>query len=220
MTSSTLPTRFLAGTALAGLATFPAIVIALHIVQRADYHPLSDAVSQLADGRAGWLMWIAFCSAGTGLICFGILHRRLVERSRTAPVLLAAAGLLAYVAAVFHADPENATTTTLHDEIHQIASLVAFVFLIIAMFVSSRRFRLDSRWQHLARPTLIWASCALATLLLTLTLNTVDDSLFGLGQRIFIATWLTWTIATSAHARALAAAEPTIAAKEAEAVAA
>jgi hypothetical membrane protein len=202
MTSSALSNRSLANAALAGFATFPLIVVALHIVQRGHYHPLSQAVSELALGRAGWLMWIAFCSAGTGLLCLALLHRRLVQRSLAAPALLALAGLLAYVSAVFHADPENATTTSLHDQIHQTASLIAFVSIIIAMFVSSRRFHLDPRWQPLARPTLIWAICSLATLFL---IPNLPDSLFGLGQRIFIATWLSWTIAISAHARTLAA---------------
>ena len=218
MTSSTLSNRSLANAALAGLAAFPVIVVALHVVQRGQYHPLSDAVSELALGRAGWLMWIAFCGAGTGLICLGILHRRLVERSRTAPVLLATAGLLACVSAVFHADPETATTTSLHDEIHQTASLIAFVLLIIAMFISSRRFRLDPRWQRLARPTLIWAICAVAALLLALALN--NSSYFGVGQRIFILTWLTWAIVISAYARTVAARSPRIAAEPREAVAA
>ncbi len=216
MTSSTLSHRALANSALASLATFPLIVVALHIVQRGQYHPLSEAVSELALGRAGWLMWIAFGPAGTGLICLGILHHRLVERSRTAPVLLAAAGLLAYVSAVFHADPESATTTTLHDEIHQTASLIAFVSVIIAMFISSRRFRLDSRWQRLARPTLIWAVCTLAALLLALAVN--DSRFFGLGQRIFIVAWLTWTIAVSAQARAIATGSIAIASESPEAV--
>ncbi|HEV2592967.1 MAG TPA: DUF998 domain-containing protein [Gaiellaceae bacterium] len=200
----TLSNRSLANVALAGLATFPVIVVALHIVQRAQYHPLSDAVSELADGRAGWLMWIAFCSAGTGLLCLGVLHRRLVQHSRVVPALLAVAALFIYVAAVFHADPESATVSSTHDQIHQIASLVSFVLIIIAMFVSSRRFRADPRWQRLARPTLIWAVCSLAALFLTLTLNTLDDSLFGLGQRIFIATWLTWLIACALRARTIA----------------
>ena len=204
MTPSTLSNRSIANIALAGLALFPLIVIALHIVQRSHYHPLADAVSQLADGRAGWLMWIAFCSAGTGLLCLAVLHRRLVQNSHAAPALLAAAALGAYLSAVFHADPENATKTSLHDQIHQTASLIAFLAVIIAMFVSSRRFHLDPRWQRFARPTLIWAICALATLFLTLALNTLDDNLFGLGQRIFIATWLTWAITISAHARSIA----------------
>lgn len=216
MTSSTLSNRSLANAALAGLAAFPVIVVALHVVQRGQYHPLSDAVSELALGRAGWLMWIAFCGAGSGLICLGILHRRLVERSRSAPVLLATAGLLACVSAVFHADPENATTTSQHDEIHQTASLIAFLLLIIAMFISSRRFRLDPRWQRLARPTLIWAICAVAALLLALALN--NSSYFGVGQRIFILTWLTWAITASAYARAIAADLPEIAAEPREAV--
>jgi hypothetical membrane protein len=218
MKSSTLFNRSLANAALAGLATFPLVVIALHIVQRSHYHPLADAVSELADGRAGWLMWIAFCSAGTGLLCLAVLQRRLVRNSRAAPALLASAALGAYVSAVFHADPEDATKTSLHDQIHQTASLLAFVALIVAMFVSSRRFRLDPSWQRLARPTLIWAICALATLLLTLTLNTVEDSLFGLGQRIFIATWLSWAITTSAHARAIATGSPATPGEQREAV--
>jgi fumarate reductase subunit D len=125
-------------------------------------------------------------------------------RSRVAPALLAVAALLVYVAAVFHADPESATTSSMHDQIHQTASIVAFVLIIIAMFVSSRRFRTDPRWQRLARPTLLWAICTLAALFLTITLNAVDDSLFGLGQRIFIATWLTWLIASAIHARTIA----------------
>ena len=204
MTSPALSNRSVATAALAGLATFPAIVVALHVVQRGEYHPLSEAVSQLALGRAGWLMWIAFCAAGTGLICLGILHRRLVERSRTAPGLLVTAGLLAYVSAVFHADPENATTTSLHDEIHQTASLIAFICVIAAMFVSSRRFTQDPRWRHFARPTLVWAIASVATLVL---IPVVGDGLFGLAQRIFIATWLSWAIAASARARVLATAQ-------------
>lgn len=214
MTSSALSNRSLANAALAGFATFPLIVVALHVVQRGHYHALSQAVSELALGRAGWLMWIAFCSAGTGLLCLALLHRRLVQRSLAAPILLSLAGLLACVSAVFHADPENATTASLHDQIHQTASLIAFVSVILAMFVSSRRFHLDPRWQRLARPTLIWAICSLATLLV---IPNLPDSLFGVGQRIFIATWLSWTIAVSAYARTLAtraditaiAAEPT-----------
>jgi hypothetical membrane protein len=205
MNSSSLSNRSLATAALVAFATFPLIVVALHIVQRGQYHPLADAVSELADGRAGWLMWIAFCSAGSGFLCLAVLHRRLVQNSRVAPALLRVAALGAYVSAVFHADPESATTTSLHDEIHQTASLIAFVAVISAMFVSSRRFHRDPRWQRLAWPTLVWAICSLAALLLTLMLNTVDDSLFGLGQRIFIATWLSWAIATSAHARTVAA---------------
>jgi hypothetical membrane protein len=213
MTSSTLSNRFVANAALAGLATFPLIVTGLHIVQRGRYHPLSEAVSELALGRAGWLMWIAFCAAGAGLICLGILHHRLVEHSRTAPVLLATAGLLACVSAVFHADPENATKASLHDEIHQTASLIAFAMVIVAMFVSSRRFHRDPRWHRLARPTLIWAIVSTAALL---TVPTLPDSLFGLGQRIFILTWLTWAIATSAHARTITTDTVTIAAESRE----
>jgi hypothetical membrane protein len=215
MTSSPLSNRFLASATLVAFAIFPLIVIALHIVQRGQYHPLSDAVSQLALGRAGWLMWIAFCSAGAGFLGLATLHRRLVERSRVAPVLLAVAGTMACVSAAFHADPESATRASLHDEIHQTASLITFVSVIIAMFISSRRFRLDPRWRSFARPTLIWAICTFAALILVAS---IGDNLFGLGQRIFIATWLTWAIAATVRARSLAVESEAVAVQSSDVV--
>ncbi len=51
----------LARAALVLIAVFPLIVTVLHLVQAGGYHPLSQAVSELALGRAGWLMAIAFC---------------------------------------------------------------------------------------------------------------------------------------------------------------
>jgi hypothetical protein len=42
------------------------LVLVLHGVQADRYHPLSQAVSELALGQDGWLMAIAFCSLGTG----------------------------------------------------------------------------------------------------------------------------------------------------------
>ena len=56
----------LARTAIALIAAFPLLVLVLHGVQAGRYHPLSQAVSELALGRDGWLMAIAFCSLGTG----------------------------------------------------------------------------------------------------------------------------------------------------------
>jgi Protein of unknown function (DUF998) len=91
--------------------------------------------------------------------------------------------------------------------------LIAFVMVIVAMFVSSSRFHQDPRWRRLARPTLIWAIVSAAALLL---IPTVPDSLFGIGQRVFILTWLTWAIATSVHARTIATDTVTISAESHE----
>lgn len=201
MTSHTPSNRTLATTALATMALFPVLVLALHLIQQGHYHPLRQAISELALGRDGWLMNLAFCAAGTGMLCLATLHRRLVADSIAAPVLLALGSLLTFASAVFHADPTGQTTR--HGQIHQTVGIVSFVCVIAAMFVSSRRFRRDPASRRLARPTLIWACLAVAAFFL---IPALGNPLFGLAQRIFIATWLTWLLTTAAHARTLAAA--------------
>jgi len=195
-------TRALAGWALVFLATFPAIVVALNLVQQDDYHPVKQAISELALGRGGWLMAIAFCAIGTGILLVAILIRRTVANSRAAPALLAVAALLGGpVSAVFHTDLTGAKTTT-HGQIHNMAGLTAFVLVIVAMFVSSRRFRRDPAWQRFARPTLAWALGGVGTFFLIPLLGNGD---FGLAQRIFVATWLTWLLTVAAYTRKAAA---------------
>jgi multisubunit Na+/H+ antiporter MnhB subunit len=192
-----LSNRLLANAALAGLGGFPVIVVALHLVQRGSYHPLHQALSELALGRGGWAMWIAFCAAGTGMLCLAVLHRRLVAGSVAAPILLSIACVLSYVSAAFHADPDGVSTR--HGTIHQTAGIVEFVLIVVAMFVSARRFRRDERWRQLARPTIVWAACAVVGFFL---IPTLGNSLFGLAQRIFIATWLSWLLYLAAQIRA------------------
>jgi hypothetical protein len=74
--------------ALGAIAVFPLIVFVLHIVQAGDYHPLSQAVSELALGRGGWLMAVAFCSLGTGTLLLALALRHLVPAARIAPWLI------------------------------------------------------------------------------------------------------------------------------------
>src|ERR1700694_4596417 len=103
-------TRALATTTLAGMATLPLLVVVLHLIQRGHYHPLSQTVSELALGRDGWLLAIAFCAAGTGMLFFAILLSRTVAGSVVAPALIAISAMLTFVSAAFHADG-NATTS-------------------------------------------------------------------------------------------------------------
>ena len=196
MNRSAVSTRWLATTALAGLVMFPVIVVALHLIQGGQYHPLSQAVSDLALGKQGWLLAIAFGAAGTGLICLAILIRRTVSGSVVAPVFLAIAALFVFVAAAFHADGDG--PTTLHGQIHVTASLISFVLMIAAMFVCSRRFRLDPAWRRLALPTLVWAFITVGAFFL---IPALGDAYMGLGQRIFIAAWLSWLITVALYAR-------------------
>jgi hypothetical membrane protein len=196
MNRQTIQTRSLATVALTGLTVFPVIVLALHVIQRHTYHPMSDAISDLALGRDGWLMAIAFCAAATGMLCLAIVLRRTVPNTVVVPALVAICSLLTYISAAFHAD--GGAKTTLHGEIHQTAGITTFVLLIVAMFVASRRFRRDPAWQRLARPTLLWGFATLAAFFL---IPTLSDAYFGVAQRILIGAWLTWLITLAAYAR-------------------
>lgn len=183
----------LARTAACLIAVFPVIVLALHGIQRPAYHPLSEAVSELALGRAGWLMAIAFCSLGSGTLFLAALLRRLDAPPRIAPWLIGASGVLSYVSAFVHADGENAATTT-HGQIHQGVGIATFILMIAGMFALVRPFRHDSRFRALATPTLVWAFAAVGGFFL---IPLSGSAYFGVAQRIFLAIILSWALTVS-----------------------
>jgi membrane protein YdbS with pleckstrin-like domain len=200
MVRNTISTRALATAALAGVITFVVIVVALHVIQHGRYHPLSEAVSELALGRGGWLMFVAFSALATGTLCVAVMLGRMTD-SKVAPALLALAGGLSYVSAVFHADGENARTT-LHGEIHQTAGIITFVLIVAVMCTCWRTFRRDQSWQPLARPALACTVGALVAFFLT---PTVGAAYFGLVQRLFLALCLSWLAVVAAYGRRLTA---------------
>jgi hypothetical protein len=182
----------LARGAAAAIAVFPLIVLILHFVQRAHYHPLRQAVSELALGRGGWLMAIAFCSLATGTLLLAAMLRRLESDPRLGPALVALSGVLSYVSAFAHADGPNTTTT--HGQIHQVAGIATFILMIASMFAIVRPLRRDSRFRVLATPTLVWAIAAVGGFFLIPISGNAD---FGLAQRIFLAIVLSWALTAS-----------------------
>ena len=182
----------LARAAAGAIAVFPAIVVVLHVVQRADYHPLSQAVSELALGRDGWLMAVAFCSLATGTILLAAMLHRLDSRPRVGPALVAIAGALSYVSAFVHADGPHGTTT--HGQVHQAVGIATFILLVASMFAIIRPLRRDQRFSPLAAPTLVWAVAAVGGFFL---IPLSGSAHFGVAQRIFLALVLSWALTTS-----------------------
>ena len=181
--------------ALAGIAAFPLIVVVLQVVQAGQYHPLSEAVSELALGRAGWLMTIAFCSLGTGALLLARIFRHLDPHPRVAPWQIGISGLLSYGSAFVHAD--GAGPSTLHGEIHQGLGIATFILMVSGMFSLIRAFRRDPDWRTLATPTLIWAVVAVATFFL---IPISGSNYFGLAQRVFLGVILSWALTAAFHA--------------------
>jgi hypothetical protein len=199
----------LARAAVALIAVFPLIVTVLHPVQSSEYHPLTQAVSELALGRDGWLMAIGFCSLGTGTLFLAAMLRRLDAPPRIAPYLIAVSGLLSYVSAFVHADGPHGSTT--HGQIHQAVGVVTFVLMISGMFALVRPFRRDRRFHSLATATLVWAFAAVGGFLF---IPLSGAAYFGVAQRIFLAIILSWalTVATRGLERETAPLEATVAA--------
>jgi hypothetical protein len=179
----------LARTAITLISIFPLLVLVLHGVQAGQYHPLSEAVSELALGREGWLMAIAFCSLGTGTLFLAAILRRLDTPPRLAPSLIAASGLLSYVSAFVHADGPHGSTT--HGQIHQAVGIVTFVLMIAGMFALVRPFRRDHRFRGFATPTLVWAFAAVGGFFL---IPISGAAYFGAAQRVFLGIILTWAL--------------------------
>src|ERR1700736_5104788 len=61
-----LPNRTLAFATAAFVSGFPSFVVAANLVQRDTYDAARQAMSNLALGRDGWLMTLAFISLGLG----------------------------------------------------------------------------------------------------------------------------------------------------------
>ena len=192
MTPTDPHTRTLAVAALICVGLFPAVVVGLNVVQAPDgYEAGRNAVSDLALGRGGVLMALAFCSLGLGTLLHATLLRRTSRRSRVRTSLLRAAGLLSFVSAAFHTDLAGAATTT-HGEIHNAAGIATFAVMITVMTTSIRRFREEPRWRELAWPT---AALALTGLTGFLLVPLLGDAHFGVSQRILIASFLVWMLA-------------------------
>ena len=192
-------TYLTASISLAGLGTFVVGVLLLHLLKR-DLDPAQHFISEYALGSFGWVQAIDFLAAGVGAIALALTLTRVVtDPGRIAPILIGSFGVCILVLEFIPADgPERITTV---GKAHGLIALSGFALLISGMFVSARRFRSDTAWSALRRPTIAWAGTALATLLVMINLGT---SLQGIGQRIFVVVIFSWMLAMAYHARNLA----------------
>lgn len=186
--------RLPATIALTGFGLFVVIMSAFHFIQP-ELNPLTRFGSEYVAGRAGWLMNLAFfCFAG-GLFSIAYAFRRGLTppaRSRAGEILLLLAGAGILGSGIFDAHLQG-DPIGLESELHSVAGLLAFVTLIPATIVYSRRLRsagrLKGRYRYL-RP-LSWAVALffLASLFLFGPLQLV-----GLGQRLFLSVLFAWLI--------------------------
>lgn len=187
-----LSTRTLALAAAAFVLGYPCFVIAANVVQRDQYDAASQAMSNLALGRDGWLMTLAFISLGAGNLLMAALVRRLAPKAIVGPGLLAASACTTLLSAVFQTDADGAPST-LHGTIHIALGLGSFVLVIAAMTACSVAYLRSGSHRGLGVASAVWAVLQLGAIVLTFVLPT---SLFGVGQRAILTVAISWLLTT------------------------
>jgi hypothetical protein len=190
--------------AFAAVAVFPVTVVLLNVVQLGDgYDARRQAISELALGRGGWVMAVAFSALAVGTFLLAALLRR-TGGGVVAPLLLALAAPLSLVSAVFRTDPTGAALTG-HRPVHHIAGIATIVVILVAMAVSSVRLRREPRWRGLVAPTVVLAFTGLVGFFLVPALG---DARFGLAQRVLVGSFVTWMLLAAARSPEVVVAVP------------
>ena len=152
-----LPTRRLALAAATLVIGYPVFVIAANVVQHDTYDPASEAMSNLALGRDGWLMTLAFLWLGVGNVLMALLVRRLAPGAIVGPALLAASACTTLLSAVFQTDADGAPST-LHGTIHIALGLGSFVLVIAAMAACGVAYLRSKLHRRLGIASIVWAA--------------------------------------------------------------
>ena len=199
--SSSESVRRAAGMAVALAAVLPVTVVILNLVQLGHYNPAADAISVLALGRGGLALNVAFIAGGAATFLAAWVLRHSVTKAVAGPLLLGFFGCTSVMSGMVDTTPVNAPATAA-SQAHELAGVLGFLAAITAAFVFARRFGKDSAWRDFARPTLFWAIAAAVTFI---CVPLTPASLFGVAQCAYIATGVSWMIATMIRARSLAA---------------
>ena len=169
--------------------------MALSILTADEYDPVAQSISALALGRFRTLMNTAFFAFGIGSLALAFGLYRSVYDALAASLLLAVASVLWFLLGVFETGPGGAGST-----IHSIVALTSFLLILVVMFLFARRFRGDARWRSFALLTLIWAVIAAGALFL---MPLLGDEVFGVSERVFVAVWVSWLLATALRLRSM-----------------
>jgi hypothetical membrane protein len=196
----------LASVTIVGLAFFAATALLLPIVS--EYSLTADYISELAIGRYGYLQTAAFFAAGLGTLSLAVGVREATRGSwgsglGSALVGLYGVGLI--LAGIFPTDKIDpagrVVLPTSAGTVHMVASALAFVLVIAGMFVLSRTFKRDARWQPIWPWSLV---LALATLIGVIVAAPSEGPWVGLIQRSYIGTIILWQVFVAFWLRSIA----------------
>jgi len=176
-----------------GVAYFAGTLTLMHIL-RPELNPLNRYGSEYAIGRFGYLMTTAFLAlAGAGAALTLSLGRTLTAsvRSRTGVIFLGLFSLGILIAGIFPTDLVDDPPTS-KGGIHDLASLLSFVSLVIAVILLSLTFRLDTHWRGVTWLTNTLSGALMMSFLVFFDFADAERAGVGLVQRVFITLMLGW----------------------------
>ena len=135
-------------------------------------HPAAEVqLSGLAalDARDPQIMIVGFVVLGACSAGFGAALRTVATRRQAGPWLVVAGGAAAVAAGVFRRDHMLLTGPgfageSWHNQVHDVASAVAYAAMLTAPLVLARQFRADPRWAVIARPVQVLALASAAAM--------------------------------------------------------
>lgn len=185
--------------ALAGFAFWAVVVVSLPVLTDA-YDPVEQSISALSLTRFGVFMDAAFLAFGLGSVALAFGLHRLVDGTALAPLLLAVCGLLWGMLGFFETGSEDTGAA-----IHAAAATISFLLILVVMSVYARVFRGDARWRSFARPTAVWSAVAFVALC---SIPVLGEDLFGASERLYVAAFVSWLVATAVRLRLEARSAP------------
>ena len=190
--------KFLALCGVAAPIVFAILVTVAGFVYQ-DYSHATQAVSELGGVEAQYpiIQNANFFVIGVLFIAFAFgLHRGLGggRGSTLGPVLVGVFGVSSGLGNAFLPCDPGCEFQTLTGTLHNLTGLGGFIAAITGIFVISTRLKGDSHWHALYRFSWITGVAALVSLLLWIGVAKVAEveSLNGVLQRVFVATWFIW----------------------------
>ena len=171
-------------------------LIAMHAIQPG-LNPATHYVSEYAHGQFGWLVMVAYIAAGAGVlsIAWSAGTKLSGKRSVALALCLALVGVGLIATGVTRIDlpaADGSVASTASGMAHELAGYVVFLGMLPGAVLVAATFRRDPRLSSAALLAWIFAGSIVVTFVIAVMSQSVD--LIGVGQRIFLTTWVAWLI--------------------------
>ncbi len=177
------------------------VTILIDGATRPGYEPWRNFVSQLSTGERGWLQIANFIVCGT-LVLAGSLGLRRTHGPRVLTAIIGVLGLSLIIAGIFVTDPglgyppgeRVLPRPTLHDTIHQLVSLPAFLALGTAPIAGALQIRSSRSWAVYSVLSGIVSLASFAAMIAVAAQEerVVSGAAIGLLQRVSILAAFVW----------------------------